>query len=147
MGSAAESGDEGSAASDASANSSDVDGSDADVSDADGEQIDLEDPKQRCMSFLLEDLSKVESEYHTDEPQQAEAKPSNTTASAWKEASWSETHARADAQATFKALDKDGDGNCHILSHLSPKLCCLLFLVSRSCTHDHLSRTPSPRPP
>ena len=88
-----------------------------------------EDPEQR-KAFLLEDLSKQ---------QQAEAKPSNTTASAWKEASWSETHAREDAKATFKALDKDGDGNCHILFHLSPKLCHLLFLVSRSCRHDHLS--------
>ena len=143
MGSDAESGDEGSAASDASANGSDADGSDADASDAgsdaDGEQIDLEDPKQRRMAFLLEDLSKVESKYHTDKPQQAEAKPSNTTASTWKEASWSETHGRADAQATFKALDTDGDGNCHRLFHLSPKLCHLLFLVSRSCRHDHLS--------
>ena len=30
------------------------------------EQIDLEDPKQR-KAFLLEDLSKVESKYHTDD--------------------------------------------------------------------------------
>ena len=102
------------------------------------EQIDLEDPKQR-KAFLSASLSEVESKYHADKPQQAEAKPSNTTASAWKEASWSETHAREDAQATFKALDTDGDGNCHILFHLSPKLCHLLFLVSRSCRHDHLS--------
>ena len=90
--------------------------------------VNPEDPEQR-KAFLLEDLSKQ---------QQAEAKPSNTTASAWKEASWSETHCRADAQATFKALDTNGDGNCHILFQLSPKLCHLLFLVSRSCPHDHL---------
>ena len=54
------------------------------------QQIDLEDPKQR-KAFLLEDLSKVESKYHADEPPQAEANPSNTTASTtWKEATWSE---------------------------------------------------------
>ena len=84
----------------------------------DQEQIDLEDPKQRRMAFLLEDLSTVESTYHTDKQQQAEANPSNTTA---------RKEARADAQATFKALDTDGDGNCHTLFHSSPNFVACSF--------------------
>ena len=62
---------------------------------------------------LLEDLSEVESKYHADKQLQVEAKPSNRTASnTWEEASWSsKTHGRADAKATFKALDTDGNGN------------------------------------
>ena len=47
------------------------------------EQSDLEDPEQR-KAFLLEDLSEVQSKYYADKQQQA--------------------------QATFKALDTDGDG-------------------------------------
>ena len=90
---------------------------------------DLEDPKQQKATeeqrlnnraFLTADLRRVSSKLN----EQAGAKSNNTAAM---------------ARATFRALDTDGDGNCHTLFHSSPKLCHLLFLVSRSCPHDHLS--------
>ena len=66
---------------------------------------DLEDPKQQKpteeqrRAFLTADLRRVSSKLNDPATEKAGAKSNNTA-----------------ARATFRALDADADGNCHVLS-------------------------------